>query len=469
MKIFIGSSSEALEKAEVVASNLQLEGYNAITWNSIGVFSPSENALDNLISIVEEYDAAIFILAADDQVWYRKTKINKVRDNVIFEAGLFIGRKGKKRVLLVKDKGVEIPTDLDGTVSVEYNSKSEVEFKNNAVVKNKVSDWARGIRSSNHSQFKLAARSEMDNIISLEDRWKHAKEIRIVNFAATSFLASNKIGPNIEYKAEWAKLIEKKLEEGTNFKILLTMPGSYADYDASKSKMKVFLNTNVKPYYIISYAYKVLKELSDKQSKKRRSKVKKGSIEFKLTDVALPYGAIMVINDKAYKENNHIKVDLYSPYNSTDQERRSFYIFEEDRENYSFFNQNIVNMWNNAFSEIETENVCIHDLYKDFNFYSSSNFSFFMKKYEDEWVSQKCLYIYSSLIYFVIEGEMKITYWKGGQEYNKLITKGKLVVLPKAMIHQYKVKEGGKIFVLKSLYCKNMEDDKVEKDVDFIF
>ena len=63
----------------------------------------------------------------------------------------------------------------------------------------------------------------------------------------------------------------------------------------------------------------------------------------------------------------------------------------------------------------------------------------------------------------------KITYWKGGQEYNKLITKGKLVVLPKAMIHQYKVKEGGKIFVLKSLYCKNMEDDKVEKDVDFIF
>ena len=40
----------------------------------------------------------------------------RARQNVVFEAGYFIGKLGRKNVILIADSGVEIPSDLQGVV-----------------------------------------------------------------------------------------------------------------------------------------------------------------------------------------------------------------------------------------------------------------------------------------------------------------------------------------------------------------
>lgn len=43
----------------------------------------------------------------------------RARQNVVFEAGLFVGRLGAKRVIMLYDNGVEMPGDLGGCIYTE--------------------------------------------------------------------------------------------------------------------------------------------------------------------------------------------------------------------------------------------------------------------------------------------------------------------------------------------------------------
>ena len=47
------------------------------------------------------------------------------RQNVVFEAGYFIGRLGRENVAILVDKGIEIPSDLQGVV---YTGTDSWEF-----------------------------------------------------------------------------------------------------------------------------------------------------------------------------------------------------------------------------------------------------------------------------------------------------------------------------------------------------
>lgn len=48
--------------------------------------------------------------------WPQRTEVAIPRDNVVFEAGFFIGSKGKRRVLVVREDGAKMPADLGGDV-----------------------------------------------------------------------------------------------------------------------------------------------------------------------------------------------------------------------------------------------------------------------------------------------------------------------------------------------------------------
>ena len=63
---------------------------------------------------------AVVLLTADDlgQAKTADTLIPRARQNVVFEAGYFIGRLGRDRVTLLLEKGVERPGDLDGVVYI---------------------------------------------------------------------------------------------------------------------------------------------------------------------------------------------------------------------------------------------------------------------------------------------------------------------------------------------------------------
>lgn len=65
-----------------------------------------------------EVGYAIILLTADDEGKAKKETDMKARarQNVVFEMGYFIGKLGRKKVLLLLENGVEKPGDLDGVV-----------------------------------------------------------------------------------------------------------------------------------------------------------------------------------------------------------------------------------------------------------------------------------------------------------------------------------------------------------------
>jgi predicted nucleotide-binding protein len=75
-----------------------------------------------LESAVDDSDFAIAIAHADDQTTWRDQKWPVPRDNVIFELGLFMGRLGRQRAILMEPRGdgVKLPSDLTGITTIPY-------------------------------------------------------------------------------------------------------------------------------------------------------------------------------------------------------------------------------------------------------------------------------------------------------------------------------------------------------------
>jgi hypothetical protein len=127
--LFIGSSSEGLP----VAENLQfvLDDYcEATVWNQ-GVFGLSGTGIGSLVKATRSYDFAVLVLTADDLVTRRK-KVNAVaRDNVLFEAGLFVGAIGLKRTFLVncRDDDLDLPSDLEGVTRATYRRRGDAQLR----------------------------------------------------------------------------------------------------------------------------------------------------------------------------------------------------------------------------------------------------------------------------------------------------------------------------------------------------
>ncbi|WP_051621300.1 nucleotide-binding protein [Leeuwenhoekiella sp. MAR_2009_132] len=123
-RIFIGSSIEALDIAYAIQENLQYDS-NPTVWTQ-GIFQLSNSSLDDLINALENFDFGIFVFKPDDIIEIRKEKLNTVRDNVIFELGLFIGRLGKRKVFFIipnSTKNFHLPTDLIGVNPGKYDDE----------------------------------------------------------------------------------------------------------------------------------------------------------------------------------------------------------------------------------------------------------------------------------------------------------------------------------------------------------
>jgi Predicted nucleotide-binding protein containing TIR-like domain len=125
-KMFIASSAEHLDLAYAVQEGLERD-VEATVWSQ-GVFAPSRTAMASLIDVLDENDFGVFVLAPSDVAIIRKETKSTVRDNVIFELGLFIGRLGSDRCFLVVPREAEdlhLPTDLLGLTPVTFEPNRE--------------------------------------------------------------------------------------------------------------------------------------------------------------------------------------------------------------------------------------------------------------------------------------------------------------------------------------------------------
>jgi hypothetical protein len=121
-KLFIASSVEGLRFAYAVQENLEYDA-DCTVWSQ-GVFTPSAPPVDDLVAELNDTDFGVFVFSPDDVLKMREDEIKAIRDNVIFELGLFVGRLGRQRNFMVRPNNasdMHIPTDLTGMSPLTFN------------------------------------------------------------------------------------------------------------------------------------------------------------------------------------------------------------------------------------------------------------------------------------------------------------------------------------------------------------
>ena len=113
-KVFVVHGHDG-ELKQAVARIIEKQGIEAI------ILSEQANKGRTIIEKFEDYSdvgGAICLFTADDygRAKADKTDNTRARQNVVLETGYFMGKLGRDHVVLLADKGIEMPSDLSGVV-----------------------------------------------------------------------------------------------------------------------------------------------------------------------------------------------------------------------------------------------------------------------------------------------------------------------------------------------------------------
>jgi hypothetical protein len=126
VRVFIGSSSGKLELAKKIQALLG-RAIKADVWDGDLSGQLGNIILDELLLKVSLYDFAIMVLSADDFTTSKGEQKDSPRDNVIFELGMFMGVRGRRRVFPIVVGGelgdLKVPTDLAGNKVLRLDGK----------------------------------------------------------------------------------------------------------------------------------------------------------------------------------------------------------------------------------------------------------------------------------------------------------------------------------------------------------
>lgn len=119
-RLFIMSSIEGLAVAREIQSQLNHDAL-ATVWTD-GVFWAGGYPLEALEQSVQDSDFGIAVAMFEDIVESRGDRIPSIRDNVLFELGMFMGKLGRRRSILVypSHRGLKLPSDLHGLTPASY-------------------------------------------------------------------------------------------------------------------------------------------------------------------------------------------------------------------------------------------------------------------------------------------------------------------------------------------------------------
>ena len=128
IRVFIISSAEALPIARVIQNAFQHDPFLTKVWTD-GVFRVASYTLQDLEAEIDNSDFAIAIAHSDDLTESRGKDWPSPRDNVIFELGLFMGRLGRARAVLMepREERVKLPSDLSGVTTIAYRFERGVD------------------------------------------------------------------------------------------------------------------------------------------------------------------------------------------------------------------------------------------------------------------------------------------------------------------------------------------------------
>jgi hypothetical protein len=124
--VFLGYSSRSKKAAATLKRFLQSKGVTVLDW--LTDFIPGRTILEQIEQAATRSVGGIFLFTKDDLLAdSRKEKLSVPRDNVVFEAGYFIGTKGKHNVLIIRQAGSKLPADLGGDIYVNLPKRAEID------------------------------------------------------------------------------------------------------------------------------------------------------------------------------------------------------------------------------------------------------------------------------------------------------------------------------------------------------
>jgi CAP12/Pycsar effector protein, TIR domain len=164
--VFIGSSREQLPTARALARQLG-EFATATVWDR-APFELNQSIFDGLLHAAKDSDYAVFVFEPDDLAVVRDSNLRTVRDNVLFEFGLFVGRIGRERAFWISShqSNWHVPTDLDGLTHLVYSRPTADEP---AALANALTDAIQQLRKviEQHGRRTDREFDELDNVKAL--------------------------------------------------------------------------------------------------------------------------------------------------------------------------------------------------------------------------------------------------------------------------------------------------------------
>jgi len=123
--VFLGYCSTSETTAAAIKRFLLSVGAKVLDWQTD--FIPGRTILDQIEQAAARSIGGIFLFTKDDDLvadGQRETAVP--RDNVVFEAGYFIGLKGKRNVLIIRESGSKMPADLGGDIYGSLADKTNI-------------------------------------------------------------------------------------------------------------------------------------------------------------------------------------------------------------------------------------------------------------------------------------------------------------------------------------------------------
>lgn len=122
IRVFLICSAESLAIARAIQDAFEHDPFNVVIWTD-GVFKVATYPIETLELELENTDFAVALAHTDDLTLSRDREWPSPRDNVIFELGMFLGRLGRSRAILMepRDGDIKLPSDLSGITTIPYS------------------------------------------------------------------------------------------------------------------------------------------------------------------------------------------------------------------------------------------------------------------------------------------------------------------------------------------------------------
>jgi len=123
--IFLGYCSRSDATAQEIKRYLLSLGAKVLDWETD--FIPGRTILEQIEEAAARSIGGIFLFTKDDDLADGgQAAVAAPRDNVVFEAGYFIGVKGKRNVLIIRESGSKMPADLGGDIYAALPDRASI-------------------------------------------------------------------------------------------------------------------------------------------------------------------------------------------------------------------------------------------------------------------------------------------------------------------------------------------------------